>query len=250
MVHSKPYRSQEGLYVQNCTRWRAPHGGGIEPGTSELAEAIASKELSFYVFEGVKRVENGQLHITSTRFDEPVWARLLARAERVIAIHREDSDETVVFLGGLDLAGVERLYTSTSMQPKTEQLATCQVVPPTAVATSRTAPPRASAAPTPWVMEFAMMSPSLCSLTIGRSATNVIHQDGSESGPAVRDAPPRAVADLDDGPNRCRFALRPSKCKQSQSRVTSHIPRLPRSGFQLRIAGVRWTFGHTALLAT
>ena len=32
----------------------APHGGGIEAGTSEVAEAIASEEFSFYSFEGIK----------------------------------------------------------------------------------------------------------------------------------------------------------------------------------------------------
>ena len=34
----------------------APHGGGIEPGTSELAIAIAGEELSFAVFEGLIKI--------------------------------------------------------------------------------------------------------------------------------------------------------------------------------------------------
>ena len=41
----------------------APHGGGIEPGTSEIADAIASQRWSFYTFEGLKRSGNGVLHI-------------------------------------------------------------------------------------------------------------------------------------------------------------------------------------------
>ena len=44
----------------------APHGGGIEPGTSEIADAIARQRWSFYTFEGLKRAGNGVLHITST----------------------------------------------------------------------------------------------------------------------------------------------------------------------------------------
>src|SRR5918912_1062843 len=44
----------------------APHGGGIEPGTSEIADAIAAEEFSFYAFEGLKSSGNGVLHITST----------------------------------------------------------------------------------------------------------------------------------------------------------------------------------------
>ena len=31
----------------------APHGGGIEPGTTEIADAIAGNDLSFYAFEGI-----------------------------------------------------------------------------------------------------------------------------------------------------------------------------------------------------
>jgi phage replication-related protein YjqB (UPF0714/DUF867 family) len=41
----------------------APHGGGIEPGTSELAEAVAGEGLSFYAFEGLKRSGNAVLHV-------------------------------------------------------------------------------------------------------------------------------------------------------------------------------------------
>src|SRR5438034_10673680 len=36
----------------------APHGGGIEPGTSELADVIAASDFSFYAFEGIKAAGN------------------------------------------------------------------------------------------------------------------------------------------------------------------------------------------------
>jgi phage replication-related protein YjqB (UPF0714/DUF867 family) len=80
----------------------APHGGGIEPGTSEIAKAIVGNELSFYAFEGIKPSGNGRLHITSTRFDEPRCVALLADAERAIAIHGEETKGEVAFLGGCD----------------------------------------------------------------------------------------------------------------------------------------------------
>jgi phage replication-related protein YjqB (UPF0714/DUF867 family) len=48
------------------------HGGEIEPGTTRLAGAIADQEHSFYSFEGIKTAGNLALHITSTRFDEPI----------------------------------------------------------------------------------------------------------------------------------------------------------------------------------
>ncbi len=44
----------------------APHGGAIEPGTSELVVAIAGEELSFAIFEGAMAAQNRDLHITST----------------------------------------------------------------------------------------------------------------------------------------------------------------------------------------
>jgi len=35
----------------------APHGGGIELGTIDLADAVASNDHAFYAFKGIK--ENG-----------------------------------------------------------------------------------------------------------------------------------------------------------------------------------------------
>lgn len=90
----------------------APHGGGIEPGTSEIAEAIAGANLSFYVFEGIKAWGNRQLHITSAHFDEPCCLALVAMSERVVTIHGEDSEQPVVILGGRDKATVQRLRES------------------------------------------------------------------------------------------------------------------------------------------
>jgi phage replication-related protein YjqB (UPF0714/DUF867 family) len=83
----------------------APHGGGIEPGTSEIADAIARQRWSFYSFEGLKRLGNRVLHITSTRFDEPMCLLLLGKTSRVVTIHGEESDDDGegVFVGGLDV---------------------------------------------------------------------------------------------------------------------------------------------------
>ena len=80
----------------------APHGGGIEPGTSELAEAIADKDLSFYIFEGIKSSNNGDLHITSTRFREARCDQVTASCSVVVTIHGKGDGTSVVFLGGKD----------------------------------------------------------------------------------------------------------------------------------------------------
>jgi phage replication-related protein YjqB (UPF0714/DUF867 family) len=89
----------------------APHGGGIEPGTSEIAAAIAEEDLaagtnfSFYAFEGIKSKDNSDLHITATHFDEPISKSLICESRVVITIHGEHSEEDGegVFLGGLDV---------------------------------------------------------------------------------------------------------------------------------------------------
>lgn len=82
----------------------APHGGAIEPGTSEIADAVAGEDLSFYAFEGLKSNHNGDLHITSSRFDEPRCIALLESSVRVVTIHGEASDSEIVYLGGCDTA--------------------------------------------------------------------------------------------------------------------------------------------------
>lgn len=79
----------------------APHGGGIEPGTSEIACAIAGDVLSYYMFEGLKPKGNKALHITSSNFDEPTGLALMRSAAIVLTVHGEDSEDEVVYLGGL-----------------------------------------------------------------------------------------------------------------------------------------------------
>lgn len=80
----------------------APHGGGIEPGTSEIAEAIAGDRFSFYSFDGLKRSGNSDLHITSTRFDEPLCSMLIGQCDVVVTIHGAtgEASDAAVFLGG------------------------------------------------------------------------------------------------------------------------------------------------------
>jgi len=82
----------------------APHGGGIEPGTSEVALAIAGDDFTCYLFEGLKPAANRDLHITSSRFDEPQCIELLRAASAAVTVHGEESADEVVFLGGLHTA--------------------------------------------------------------------------------------------------------------------------------------------------
>jgi phage replication-related protein YjqB (UPF0714/DUF867 family) len=87
----------------------APHGGGIEIGTSEVARAVAGDDFSLYLFEGLRGSGNyAELHLTSHRFDEPRCLELLAHSDYVVAIHgckgegRKVLQGRKVLLGGLD----------------------------------------------------------------------------------------------------------------------------------------------------
>jgi len=81
----------------------APHGGKIERGTSQLAEAIAGKEHTFYSFEGIKDSHNHHLHITSDRFDEPKALVLAGQVQTVITIHGAGGQDLEIYTGGLNL---------------------------------------------------------------------------------------------------------------------------------------------------
>lgn len=80
----------------------APHGGGIEPGTVDIADRVAGKEHTFYCFKGMKMSGNADLHITSDKFDEPEGIRIAEEAELVLAIHGCIGSKDIIFVGGKD----------------------------------------------------------------------------------------------------------------------------------------------------
>lgn len=106
---------QEGISYQLVAEQRpgpylimAPHGGGIEPGTSEIAARIAGNEHSLFCFRGIKDTGNGTLHITSTRYSLPKAREMVAQCQTVLSIHGCDDGEAVQ-VGGLDQLLAERI---------------------------------------------------------------------------------------------------------------------------------------------
>jgi len=95
----------------------APHGGWIEPSTSELAEAVAGGEFSFYTFRGIRESGSQALHLTSHRFDEPVALEAASNAEVVVAFHGERTlHRSFVMLGGCHLPLLGSLAQALSME--------------------------------------------------------------------------------------------------------------------------------------
>lgn len=81
----------------------APHGGGIEPMSGEVADYIAAQQNRlFYAFEGIKSSGNSVLHITSTNFDEPRALDAAATAAYVVSFHGASGSTAQVFMGGAD----------------------------------------------------------------------------------------------------------------------------------------------------
>lgn len=80
----------------------APHGGNIEPGTSELAQLISGDFFNYYSFSARKPQNSPDLHITSHNFDEPQCLALGQRSQTIITVHGFKSEHAKIYLGGLD----------------------------------------------------------------------------------------------------------------------------------------------------
>jgi phage replication-related protein YjqB (UPF0714/DUF867 family) len=98
----------------------APHGGGIEPGTSELCLAVAGYHpaglplippagvtYDYWMFEGLRESDNPELHVTSTGCDDGVAVSLCAGSLNALALHGfrpgppdMSEDDQVVLAGG------------------------------------------------------------------------------------------------------------------------------------------------------
>jgi phage replication-related protein YjqB (UPF0714/DUF867 family) len=78
----------------------AVHGGDIEPGTTEIADAVAGDRHTFYTFSGLKPAGNGVLHLASRHFDEPCGVGLARDSRVVVTIHGCSDERPIVYLGG------------------------------------------------------------------------------------------------------------------------------------------------------
>jgi phage replication-related protein YjqB (UPF0714/DUF867 family) len=95
----------------------AIHGGGIEPGTSEIALAAAGYHPAtlapsddgqglhdFWIFEGLLPLGNRCLHVTASNYDDPIALELVQNAQRCVSLHgcSDDQAKGKIQIGGLD----------------------------------------------------------------------------------------------------------------------------------------------------
>ena len=90
----------------------AIHGGGIEPGTADIADAVAGKTYAYYAFKGLKKRGNKILHLGSNRYDEPLGMQVVQDARIVLSIHGCRAETQIVFVGGKDRELREKVISS------------------------------------------------------------------------------------------------------------------------------------------
>lgn len=81
----------------------AIHGGQIEGGTCQLAKAVAKKgDFNLYSFEGIKSKNNWDLHVSSTRFNEPRALKMVGKSSKTLSLHGCVGKNKITYMGGLD----------------------------------------------------------------------------------------------------------------------------------------------------
>jgi len=110
-THGKDYSIRK-RYGKSGIAVMAPHGGGIEPGTTEIADAVAGGLHSFYTFIGLKQQGNAKFHISSTKFDEPEGIELAKNSRTILTIHGCKENKKIIYLGGKDIPFKEKIRTA------------------------------------------------------------------------------------------------------------------------------------------
>ena len=80
----------------------AIHGGNLQPGTTQIAEAVAGDTHSFYSFVSLKPEIDQTLYISSLEFDEPTALEIVGNAQTVLSIHGCQGKTEFIKVGGLD----------------------------------------------------------------------------------------------------------------------------------------------------
>ena len=104
--------TSEHLHLGSSLGLVAMHGGGIEPGTEEIARFVAYHSgASLYVYAGRLSTGNLSLHRPSHRMkleDRPLVMQFLNHVNMAISIHGHGRNERCAYVGGLHQAMVHQ----------------------------------------------------------------------------------------------------------------------------------------------
>jgi len=91
----------------------APHGGTIEPGTSEMAEELAGSDWNYYAFKNLLPDNGRTMHVTSKNYNDQIAVSLSSASLITVTLHRHKELTESVCVGGynkgLRLAVVDHL---------------------------------------------------------------------------------------------------------------------------------------------
>ncbi|WP_054634866.1 poly-gamma-glutamate hydrolase family protein [Thalassobacillus sp. C254] len=89
------------------------HGGGIEPGTTEVACLVSEKGgFTYFDFNGRLRKSNTILHVTSNHYDEKNIVRISHEKKHHLAFHGCMGKESVTYIGGLNYSLRNAIWSS------------------------------------------------------------------------------------------------------------------------------------------
>lgn len=101
-TENKDWKIETDKIMNANTLITAIHGGGIEPGTTELAKLTSEiSKQNYYSFNGIRSTNNTDLHVTSTRYDEPTLLGML-NIPYTVSIHGASGKHKIIYLGGKD----------------------------------------------------------------------------------------------------------------------------------------------------
>ena len=87
----------------------AIHGGNLQPGTTQIADAVAADLHSFYSFVSRRPEIDQTLYIPSIRFDDLNALEIVGNADVVLSIHGCQGRDEFIKVGGLDLDRCARI---------------------------------------------------------------------------------------------------------------------------------------------
>ncbi|MDF7812278.1 poly-gamma-glutamate hydrolase family protein [Hymenobacter sp. YC55] len=125
--HLRRYETGKNYNEENSIFIMAPHGGSIESGTTELTLATAgftngfngqpttSDTYDYFIFNGINpNKENGKLHVTASRYNDPVATALVKTSLISLSFHgctdEQPNESTGIGYKACLIGGVDRLF--------------------------------------------------------------------------------------------------------------------------------------------
>jgi phage replication-related protein YjqB (UPF0714/DUF867 family)/membrane-associated phospholipid phosphatase len=108
----------------------AIHGQYLEPGSDDVAEAIAGSDFRKYIFRANKNVNWADLHVTSTHFDDPRALDLAKASDLCVSVHgyKEPKKQSICLGGGNVSARSDVLKAISAVFPEIEFDSNCQEI--------------------------------------------------------------------------------------------------------------------------